>query len=91
VINATTLGMAGQPALKLDFDAAPRTALFADIVYHPLETDLLEEARKRGQQTVDGLDMLIGQARPSFETLFACEVPDVDVRALCEAGLTTRK
>jgi shikimate dehydrogenase len=91
VINATSLGMAGQPELNFDFHDAPSTALFADIVYHPLETSFLKQARKRGQRTVDGLEMLIGQARPSFETLFACPVPDLDVRPLCEAAIRARK
>jgi shikimate dehydrogenase len=59
-----------------------------DMVYKPLETPLLAQARRRGLRTADGLSMLIGQARPSFEALFGAPVPgDVDVRALCEAAL----
>ncbi|MDX1581720.1 MAG: shikimate dehydrogenase [Alphaproteobacteria bacterium] len=55
LINATSLGMEGQPALELDIEALPKTAIVYDIVYSPLETDLLAYARKRGNPAVDGL------------------------------------
>ena len=90
IINATSLGMDGQPPLDLALDAAPPGAVIADIVYHPLTTPLLSRARGRGHRTVDGLAMLIGQAAPSFEALFGRPAPDVDVRALCEAALAGR-
>ena len=90
VINATSLGMEGQAALPFDLALAPPGALIADIVYHPLTTPLLAEARARGHRTVDGLDMLIGQAAPSFQALFGRPPPGIDVRALCEAALAER-
>jgi shikimate dehydrogenase len=88
VVNATSLGMTGQPPLDIDLDPLPDTAVVMDMVYKPLETPLLAQARRRGLRTADGLAMLIGQARPSFEALFGRPVPDgVEVRALCEAAL----
>lgn len=66
-------------------DLAPMAASGAvlDMTYRPLETPLLAKARARGLTPVDGLAMLIGQARPSFEALFGRAAPDIDVRALC--------
>ena len=66
-------------------DLAPMAARGAvlDMTYRPLETPLLAAARARGLTPVDGLAMLIGQARPSFEALFGAPVPDIDVRAIC--------
>lgn len=88
VVNATTLGMTGQPGLDVDLDPLPDAAVVMDMVYKPLETPLLAQARRRGLRTADGLAMLIGQAVPSFEALFGAPVPEgVDVRALCEAAL----
>ena len=62
--------MTGQPPLDLDLDALPAGALVTDIVYAPLETDLLARARARGNPAVDGLGMLLHQARPGFEAWF---------------------
>ena len=91
IINATTLGMHGHPPMPLDLQSAPEAAVVMDMVYHPLSTPLLERARAAGRPTVDGLDMLIGQAIPSFEALFGRPPPaEVDVRALCEAALAAR-
>ena len=90
VVNATSLGMHGQPPLDLDLELAPPDALIAEIVYHPLTTPLLIQGRARGHRIVDGLDMLIGQAAPSFRALFGQPPPEVDVRALCEAALAER-
>lgn len=88
VVNATSLGMTGQPELDIDLDPLPETAVVMDMVYKPLETPLLAQARRRGLRTADGLAMLIGQARPSFEALFGHAVPEgVDMRAVCEAAL----
>ncbi len=88
VINATSLGMTGQPALELDLDRAPATAVVMDMVYRPLETPLLRAAKARGNPVADGLSMLIAQARPSFEAMFGRPPPaEVDVRALCEQVL----
>lgn len=70
LVNTTTLGMTGQSSLDLDLTALPRTALVNDIVYVPLETDLLARARARGNVTVDGLGMLLHQAVPGFEAWF---------------------
>lgn len=66
LVNATSLGMAGQPSLDLALDALPRDAVVADIVYVPLETGLLARARARGNPVVDGLGMLLHQAVPGF-------------------------
>jgi shikimate dehydrogenase len=70
LVNATSLGMKGQPALDLDLSGLPREALVTDLVYVPLETGLLRQARERGNPTVDGLGMLLHQAVPAFETWF---------------------
>jgi len=70
IVNASPLGMAGNPPLSFDFSHAPPGSLVYDIVTHPLDTPLLQEARKRGFRTVDGLSMLIGQAAFAFERFF---------------------
>ncbi len=68
--NTTSLGMTGQPPLDLDLDPLPTDAVVTDIVYAPLETGLLARARARGNPVVDGLGMLLHQARPGFEAWF---------------------
>jgi len=73
LVNTTSLGMAGQPALELDLSSLPQTAIVADIVYRPLETPLLAAARKRGLKTIDGLGMLLHQAVPAFAAWFGVE------------------
>lgn len=70
LVNATSLGMIGQPPLDLALDALPREAVVNDIVYVPLETPLLAAARARGNRVVDGLDMLLHQGRPGFAAWF---------------------
>ncbi|MDE1900686.1 MAG: shikimate dehydrogenase [Alphaproteobacteria bacterium] len=70
LVNTTSLGMKGQPELAFPLDALPATAAVTDIVYNPLETALLRAARRRGHQTIDGLGMLLHQARPSFAAFF---------------------
>jgi shikimate dehydrogenase len=70
VVNTTSLGMTGQPPLDLPLDALPPAAIVADIVYVPLETPLLAQARRRGLRAVDGLGMLLHQAVPGFERWF---------------------
>jgi len=70
LVNTTSLGMQGQPELDLDLRALPQDALVSDIVYTPLETGLLGRARARGNTTVDGLGMLLHQARPGFEAWY---------------------
>jgi shikimate dehydrogenase len=70
LVNATSLGMTGKEQLDLDLTALPADAVVADIVYSPLETELLAAARARGNRTVDGLGMLLYQAVPGFERWF---------------------
>jgi shikimate dehydrogenase len=77
LVNTTSLGMAGQPPLVLVLDALPRTALVTDVVYTPLVTPLLAVARARGNPVVDGLGMLLHQARPGFRAWFGPD-PAVD-------------
>jgi len=73
LVNTTTLGMAGQPALALELESLPITAVVNDIVYVPLETELLASARRRGNTVVDGLGMLLHQARPGFAAWYGVE------------------
>jgi shikimate dehydrogenase len=77
LVNATSLGMEGQPPLELPLDALPRAAVVNDIVYVPLETPLLAAARARGNRCVDGLGMLLHQAQPGFAAWFGV-TPAVD-------------
>lgn len=70
LINASPLGQTGEPKLQLDLEPLPSDALVFDMVYSPLETDLLRSAKRRGLKTIDGLTMLIEQAAISFERLF---------------------
>ncbi len=77
LVNTTSLGMAGQPPLDLDLAAAPPSLAVCDIVYAPLETPLLAQARARGLAAVGGLGMLLHQAVPGFAAWFGV-VPDVD-------------
>lgn len=89
LVNATSLGMTGKPALEIDLATLPPEAVVTDLVYTPLETELLREARRRGNRTVDGLGMLLHQAVPGFEQWFGRK-PDVtpELRALLVADLT---
>jgi shikimate dehydrogenase len=91
LVNATSLGMAGQPRLELSLAALPRAAVVADIVYVPLETALLRAARRRGHVAVDGLGMLLHQAVPGFAHWGGVS-PAVDdaLRACVLAGLAGR-
>jgi shikimate dehydrogenase len=70
LVNATSQGMYGQPALDISLDALPLSALVSDVIYVPLETPLLAAAKARGHQTVNGLGMLLNQARPAFKAWF---------------------
>jgi len=74
LVNATSLGMTGEPALMLDLSLLPPLTPVVDIVYVPLETDLLAAARRRGHPVVDGLGMLLHQGRPGFEAWFGAPV-----------------
>ena len=91
LVNATALGMQGQPALVCDLAPLPIGAIVADIVYVPLETPLLAAARARGLVGVDGLGMLLHQARPGFEAWFGV-APRVDaaLRAFVAADIPPR-
>ncbi len=85
VVNTTSLGMAGYPPLEIDFSHIPPDAIIYDIVYAPLETPLLAEARRCGLPTIDGLEMLIGQAAIAFAHFFGQPAPrehDRELRAL---------
>ncbi len=83
LVNTSSLGMTGMDPLILDLNKLPASALVTDIVYSPLETDLLARARARGNPTVDGLGMLLHQAVPGFEAWFGVR-PEVtpELRAL---------
>jgi len=89
LVNTTSLGMHGQPALEIDVGRLPRHAVVADLVYVPLQTPLLAAARARGLKTADGLGMLLHQAVRGFE-LWLGQRPQVtpELRALIEADLT---
>jgi shikimate dehydrogenase len=88
LLNATSGGMNDRDHLDLPLQAAPPTLVVMDMVYKPLRTSLLRHAERLGLQTVDGLAMLIGQARPSFEAFFGMTAPlDVDVRTLALRAL----
>jgi shikimate dehydrogenase len=76
LVNTSPLGMVGQPPLEIDLAPLPADAMVYDIVYTPLETRLLKAARQRGLETVDGLDMLIGQAALAFELFFGQPPPE---------------
>lgn len=88
IVNATTLGMTGQPPLAFDMSHAPPGSVVYDIVYAPLETPLLRDARAAGHRTIDGLAMLVGQAASAFELFFGAAPPrdrDADLRAILTA------
>ncbi len=88
VVNATSLGMEGREPLILDLSRAPSSLVVADLVYTPLETDLLAAARARGLRTVDGLGMLLHQARPGFAMWFGVQpVVDAELRRFILADL----
>jgi shikimate dehydrogenase len=83
VINATSLGLGGGEGPAGDLTLTPKTAVVMDMVYKPLRTELLRRAEAAGRRTVDGLEMLLRQAVPSFEAIYGVAPPaDVDVRAL---------
>ncbi len=88
LVNTTTLGMKGQPALTVDIGRMRGDAVVADLVYVPLETGLLSAARARGLRVADGLGMLLHQAVRPFETWFGVR-PRVspELRALIDADL----
>ncbi|HUS98409.1 MAG TPA: shikimate dehydrogenase [Hyphomicrobiaceae bacterium] len=91
IVNTTSLGMTGQPELELPLDDARVDATVADIVYAPLETPLLAQAKSQGLAVVDGLGMLLHQAVPHFEKWFGVR-PEVtgELRALLVSDITGR-
>ena len=88
LVNTTSQGMIGNPALDLNLSALPTTALVSDVIYVPLETPLLLAAKARGNPTVNGLGMLLNQARPAFEAWFGV-LPEITpaLRRMVEATL----
>ena len=88
VVNASSLGMTGQPPLPFDWSHAPPGAIAYDIVTAPLDTPFLHAARAGGHRTVDGLSMLIGQAAVAFAKFFGQPAPrehDAELRKLLTA------
>ena len=86
LVNTTTLGMHGQAPLDVALDALPQTAMVSDAIYIPLETPLLTQAQLRGHRTVNGLGMLLNQARPAFQSWFGV-LPEItpELRAAVQA------
>ncbi len=85
LINATSLGMAGNPPLAVDLSRYHSDTIIFDMVYDPLETPLLRQARQCGFRTIDGLDMLVAQAARGFSLFFGVEAPrehDAELRKL---------
>ena len=91
LLNTTSAGMSGNAPLELDLSPLPATAAVCDVVYNPLETQLLKDAAKRGHLVIDGLGMLMHQAEPSFEAFFGVK-PTVTpgLRAVLESALHAR-
>jgi shikimate dehydrogenase len=90
LINASAAGLEGQDPPVLPLERLAAGAVVMDMVYKPLRTDLLRQAQGLGLATVDGLAMLIGQARPSFEAFFGQAAPGGDeARTIALAQLTT--
>jgi shikimate dehydrogenase len=88
LVNTTSQGMVGHPPLDLSLDGLPLSTLVTDIVYVPLETPLLASARRRGNRTVDGLGMLLHQARPAWQAWFGIDAEVTpELRRLVEGTL----
>jgi len=88
VVNTTSQGMVGEAALDLKLDRMPASALAADLIYIPRDTPFLAAARARGNRTINGVGMLLHQARPAWQAWFRI-TPDVtpELRALIENSL----
>jgi shikimate dehydrogenase len=87
LVNTTSQGMHGEPELDIALEPLPVTALVSDAIYIPLETPLLTAARLRGNPTVNGLGMLLNQARPAFQAWFGV-LPEI-TPALLQAVMRT--
>jgi shikimate dehydrogenase len=88
VVNTTSCGMVGQPALDIKLDKLPKSALAADIIYIPLETPFLAAARARGNTTVNGLGMLLHQGRPAWKAWFGIETAvTAELRGIAEQSI----
>ena len=88
VVNTTPLGMGGHGGLELELELGDPTLVVADLVYSPLETPLLRAARRHGLHTVDGLGMLLHQARPGFEAWFGVDATvDQELRKFVASDL----
>ncbi len=88
VVNTTSCGMVGQPALDIRLDSLPKSALTADIIYIPLETPFLAAARARGNATVNGLGMLLHQGRPAWKAWFGIDTEvTAELRELAEQSI----
>ena len=87
LVNTTNQGMQGEAALDLRLDRLPVEALVSDIIYVPMETPLLSAARRHGNDTVNGLGMLLNQARPAFEAWFGVQ-PDITPELLRQVRTT---
>jgi shikimate dehydrogenase len=88
LVNATPLGMEGQGRMPYDASSVRAGGIVFEMLYHPLETCLLADARARGLRCIDGLQMLLGQAAPSFQLLFGAPAPrqhDQELRELLTA------
>ena len=90
LINTTSLGMTGHDPLCIDFSSLPSSILVTDVVYNPLMTPILKQARDNGNAIFDGLDMLLYQAKPGFAAWFGVE-PEVtpELRDFVLRGLAT--
>lgn len=89
IVQATTLGMDGQPAIEWPVSFCRAEAIVADIVYRPLETELLRAARARGLATMDGLGMLIHQGARAFELWFGIKPDGAKARARLVEALSS--
>jgi shikimate dehydrogenase len=88
VVNTTSQGMVGQPALDADLSLLPLSALVADVVYIPLETPFLELARLRGNRTINGLGMLLHQGPLGWKAWFGIEPTVTDeLRSMVEQSI----
>ena len=92
IVNATSGGMTGKPALDVDISRAQAGSFVYDLIYTPRKTKLLREAKKAGCETLGGLEMLIAQARPSFKLFYGVAPPaEPDPSAMLFEALKARQ